>query len=85
VFESLDLLYSVLLALLIVATLYFLANIVYPRLSWVVTKWQYRDPEAVEPSRVVFELRRVKYTVLFIIFTVGAVMLANARDNILGN
>ncbi|WP_046468013.1 hypothetical protein [Allosalinactinospora lopnorensis] len=84
-FESLDSLYFVLLALLVAANLFFLVNIVHPRLSWVLTKWQYRDPEAVEPSRVVFELRRVKYTVLFIVFTVGTVTLWNVRDGLPGS
>lgn len=47
----------------------------YPRLGWELSKWRYRDPEAVEPSRAVFRLRRAASLVLFAVFLTAALLV----------
>ncbi|MBB4933524.1 hypothetical protein F4561_004344 [Lipingzhangella halophila] len=80
--ESLSLPFYLLFTLLALTCAFFLGQAIYPRLSWVLTKWQYRNPDMVEPSTVVFQLRRVKAVVLFTVFLTALVLLFNARETL---
>ncbi|RNL84750.1 hypothetical protein [Halostreptopolyspora alba] len=82
--ESLALPFYVLLTVLALGCAFFLAQAIYPRLSWVLTKWQYRNPDMVEPSAIVFQLRRVKAIVLFGVFLVALLLLFNVGDTLPG-
>lgn len=82
--ESLALPFYALFTVVALVCAFFLAQAIYPRLSWVLTRWQYRNPDMAEPSALVFQLRRVKAIVLFGVFLVALVLLFNARDTLLG-
>ncbi|TQN30774.1 hypothetical protein FHX37_0658 [Haloactinospora alba] len=82
-FDSPAALLNLLLVLLTVGSLFLLAQSVYPRLTWLLQRWRYRNPEQVEPSRIEFELRRVKAIVLLIIIGGATVKLFLERENLL--
>ncbi|GAB3489338.1 hypothetical protein [Nocardiopsis coralliicola] len=71
--------HAVLTAAAAVAAAANLVLAVHPRLAWTLTKWQYRDPDAVEPSRIAFNLRRIRYTLLFCVFGAALVLLLSFR------
>ncbi|MDA2807765.1 hypothetical protein [Nocardiopsis suaedae] len=72
-FAALTTVLAVLLGLL---ALFNAVQAVHPRLTWELSKWRYRDPAAVEPSRAVFRLRRVAAVVRFALFLAAAVLVA---------
>ncbi|GAA1121459.1 hypothetical protein [Nocardiopsis composta] len=74
--------YYTLIVLLSLVSLFYLVLVFRPRLSWELTKWRYRDPDAVEPSRLAFNLRRVRALLGFLVFGAVAVLLVAAREGI---
>ncbi len=75
---------DVLLILLALMCVLCIAQALFPRLTWVLVRWQYRNPDMVEPSPIVFQLRRVRALVMLAICTVALVMLFDLRDPIPG-
>lgn len=63
---------SVLMVLLGLLAPFTAAQAVYPRLTWELTEWRFRSPEAVEPSRAAFHLRRVAALMRFTVFMAAA-------------
>ncbi|WP_017627085.1 hypothetical protein [Nocardiopsis chromatogenes] len=66
---------TVLMVLLALLALFNAAQAVYPRLTWELTKWRFRNPEAVEPSRAAFQLRRVAALMRFTVFLAAAMLV----------
>jgi hypothetical protein len=76
--------HTLLTALFGTATAGYLVLAVRPRLGWDLTRWRYRDPAAVEPSRAVFALRRARSVVLCCVMAAAAVALGTARAEFVG-
>lgn len=66
---------TVLGALLGLLALFNAAQALYPRLTWELTKWRYRNPDAVEPSRAVFRVRQVMALMRFALFLAAAMLV----------
>ena len=55
------------MAYVVVIMLIGLITLIWPRVWWKLTRWQYRHPEAVEPSALAFTVGRVAGGVLVLL------------------
>jgi hypothetical protein len=57
-----------------------LITVIWPRFWWNLTRWQYRHPEAVEPSDLAFTIGRAGGGLMILLGLVGLTMASGNRD-----
>lgn len=57
-----------------------LITVIWPRFWWNLTRWQYRHPEAVEPSALAFTIGRVAGGVMIVLGFIGIGMASSNSD-----
>jgi hypothetical protein len=58
-----------------------LITVIWPRFWWNLTRWQYRHPEAVEPSAAAFTVGRVAGGVLALLAVIGMAAMADTSSS----
>ncbi|MGH3713479.1 MAG: DUF6199 family natural product biosynthesis protein [Micromonosporaceae bacterium] len=66
---------------LVVAGLFLLWMAISPRSMWeTLSAWQYKNPEANEPSDLSFEMQRVAAVIGLVVMVVMGFVIANAAE-----
>ncbi|PSK95671.1 hypothetical protein CLV63_114104 [Murinocardiopsis flavida] len=65
-------------SVVVLMAVFLFTQMLFPRFIWRLGRWRFRDPDAVEPSRTMFWLRRVKAGTLLAVLVVGCVVIYSA-------
>lgn len=66
----------------VLLAVFLFTQMLFPRFIWRLGRWRFRDPDAVEPSRTMFWLRRIKAAVILALLIVGCLVMYNAWSDL---